>query len=99
MRPRCPGRKIVAMIAIASFALVLVESAAGAASAAPSAPVCTVASHDRLLVRVDRDVCGPTLNRAGMPIAMGLLPTRCRDEAHIYRIDAAGRRDQCVAPK
>lgn len=59
-------------------------------------PVCDMASHDRLIVRAERDVCAPSLNRHGRPIAMGFLPTRCGDEARTYRIDAAGAADRCV---
>ncbi|MEO9132832.1 MAG: hypothetical protein ABI240_16730 [Sphingomonas sp.] len=61
-----------------------------------AAPVCEVASHDRLIIRVERDVCAPTLNRSGRPIAMGFLPTRCRDATRTYHIDAAGSADRCV---
>jgi len=62
-----------------------------------SIPLCAVASHDRLIVRAERDVCGPTLNRSGRPIAMGFMPTRCGDATRDYRVDAAGIADRCVA--
>jgi hypothetical protein len=64
----------------------------------PAIPLCAVASHDRLIVRAERDVCAPTLNRSGRPIAMGLMPTRCSDATRDYRVDAAGNADRCVAP-
>jgi len=60
-------------------------------------PVCAVASHDRLIVRAERDVCGPTLNRNGRPIAMGFMPTRCGEATRDYRVDATGNADRCVA--
>lgn len=63
----------------------------------PAIPLCAVASHDRLIVRAERDVCAPTLNRIGRPIAMGLMPTRCGDATREYRVDAAGNADRCVA--
>jgi hypothetical protein len=87
----CPS--IDAMIPIDILALML------AATPVTSEPICATASHERLIVRADRDVCAPTVNRAGRPMAMGFLPTRCRDEDHSYRIDAAGPRDRCIAPK
>ncbi len=83
--------------------IIAIIMAAGAppARAAPAAepavpPVCERASHERLLVREGRDVCGASLNRAGQPMAMGYLPTACPRESDTYRIDAAGRADRCV---
>lgn len=79
----------------------IVAAGAPPALAAPAAepavpPVCQRASHERLLVREGRDVCGASLNRAGRPMAMGYLPTACPRESDTYRIDAAGRADRCV---
>ncbi|KTE86125.1 MULTISPECIES: hypothetical protein [unclassified Sphingopyxis] len=81
--------------------IIAIIAAAGAPSAFAAAepsvsPVCQRASHERLLVREGRDVCGASLNRAGQPMAMGYLPTTCPRESDSYRIDAAGRADRCV---
>lgn len=81
--------------------IIAIIAAAGAtpaiAAAEPSVPpVCQRASHERLLVREGRDVCGASLNRAGQPMAMGYLPTTCPRESDTYRIDAAGRADRCI---
>lgn len=81
--------------------IIAIVAAAGAPSAfavaEPSVPpVCQRASHERLLVREGRDVCGASLNRTGQPMAMGYLPTTCPRESDTYRIDAAGRADRCV---
>ncbi len=62
------------------------------------APVCMVASHDRLLVRSGRDICAPTLNRNGKPAAAGFLPTECPRSSETYTIDAAGIADRCLNP-
>jgi hypothetical protein len=59
-------------------------------------PACGTVSHDRLLVRVDRDVCAPTLHRTGRPMAVGFMPTRCLDVRRVYRIDAVGTADRCL---
>jgi hypothetical protein len=62
------------------------------------APVCTVASHDRLVLRSGRDICAPTLNRSGRPAAAGFLPTECPRSTEIYTIDAVGIADRCLNP-
>ncbi|WP_086617454.1 hypothetical protein [Erythrobacter tepidarius] len=62
------------------------------------APVCMVASHDRLVLRSGRDICAPTLNRSGRPAAAGFLPTACPRSTEIYTIDAAGIADRCLNP-
>lgn len=81
--------------------------AAGAAlplAAAPSrpgpgaAPVCPHASHERLLPRTGRDVCGATLGQSGRPTAAGFMPTTCPSPGQIYTIDADGIADHCVTP-
>ncbi len=73
--------------------------AAAPEKAAPGhAPVCRVASHDRLLVRSGRDICAPTLNRNGKPAAAGFLPTECPRSSETYTIDAAGTADRCLVP-
>jgi hypothetical protein len=68
-------------------------------SAAPvplvSAPVCLQPSHDRLIIRKGRDVCGGTLGSRGRPAAAGFLPTACAREEQIYRIDDNGLADRC----
>lgn len=65
------------------------------------APVCRVASHDRLILQGGRDVCAPTLNRNGRPTAAGFMPTECPRSIDIYTIDAFGVADRCLsrAPK
>jgi hypothetical protein len=60
-----------------------------------SAPVCLEPSHDRLIIRKGRDVCGGTLGRRGRPAAAGYLPTACIREELIYRIDDNGLADRC----
>lgn len=62
------------------------------------APVCAVASHERLMLRTGRDICAPTLNRSGRPTAAGFLPTACPLSSQIYTIDAAGPADRCLNP-
>lgn len=62
------------------------------------APVCAVASHERLLLRRGRDICGPTLSRSGRPTATGYLPTACPAPSQNYVIDAAGIADRCIMP-
>ena len=92
MRPDPAGGLIIAMIVAAGA-----PPAIAAPAADPSVPpVCQRASHERLLVREGRDVCGASLNRSGQPMAMGYLPTTCPRESDTYRIDAAGRADRCV---
>lgn len=61
-------------------------------------PVCATASHERLLLRVGRDICGPTLSASGRPTAAGFLPTECPQAAQTYRIDALGTADRCIGP-
>lgn len=64
---------------------------------APSAiPQCSAPSHDRLVIRKGRDVCGGTLGSRGQPVASGYLPTGCASEVQIYRIDANGWADRCL---
>lgn len=90
MRPDPAVGLIIAIIAAAGAPPAL-------AAPEPSAPpVCQRASHERLLVREARDVCGASLNRTGQPMAMGYLPTTCPRESDTYRIDAAGRADRCI---
>lgn len=60
------------------------------------APVCAVASHERLLLRSGRDICAPTLSRSGRPTATGFLPTACPAPSQTYVIDAAGKADRCT---
>jgi hypothetical protein len=74
--------------------LVLPETTAPLAAA--HAPVCHHVTHDRLVVREGRDVCGPALN-GGRPVAMGFLPTRCPASEDEYRVDLAGHEDRCLA--
>ena len=62
-------------------------------------PVCTTASHDRLIVQPGRDVCGASLNQRGEPRASGFLPTACADDRLRYRIDARGNVDLCIASR
>ncbi|WP_374280371.1 hypothetical protein [Novosphingobium sp.] len=61
-------------------------------------PVCPTASHERLLQRAGRDICGPTLSPSGRPTAAGFLPTECPQAAQTYRIDAFGTADRCIGP-
>lgn len=63
------------------------------------APVCTVASHDRLVPQIGRDVCGSSLNAKGQPRAPGFLPTACPRPHQTYRIDARGNADLCTEPQ
>ena len=65
--------------------------------ATTAAPICVRASHDRLIVRRGRDVCGASLNRSGRPAAAGYLPTACPHDDDTYRIDAAGLADRCTS--
>ncbi len=79
----------------------LAAMTAGQALASPprvaaTDPVCSYASHERLLIRVGRDVCAASLNRAGKPTAAGFMPTACGNEAANYRIDSAGKADKCL---
>lgn len=64
-----------------------------------TAPVCTVASHDRLVVQQGRDVCAASLNAKGEPRAPGFLPTGCPLPRQTYRVDARGEADLCLDPK
>lgn len=90
----------------AALALAAAVIAAPAALATPpekpatggTAPVCPVASHERLLLRSGRDICAPTLNRSGRPAAAGFLPTECPQPATVYAIDAVGIADRCLIP-
>ena len=66
--------------------------------AASEAPVCVTASHERLLLRAGRDICGPTLSPSGRPTAAGFLPTACPQSGQVYRIDAIGLADRCLVP-
>jgi hypothetical protein len=96
MRPDLDRLSKCAVLAAAASAL----AGGPVAAAAPQgdtwvAPVCQRASHERLIIRDGRDVCGASLNRAGQPMAMGYLPTACPRETDDYRIDAAGRVDRC----
>jgi hypothetical protein len=61
-------------------------------------PICTEASHDRLIVQAGRDVCGAVLSAKGPPRAGGYLPTVCSDPGAVYRVDAARMADLCVLP-
>lgn len=94
-----PGRA-TAMALIA--ALIVAPAALATVSGKPAtgglAPVCPVASHERLLLRRGRDICAPTLNRSGRPAAAGFLPTECPKPTTIYTIDAVGIADRCVIP-
>jgi hypothetical protein len=62
-------------------------------------PVCTEASHDRLIVQAGRDVCGAALSARGTPRAAGYLPTVCSDPRAVYRVDAARIADLCILPE
>jgi hypothetical protein len=61
-------------------------------------PLCSSASHDRLLIRKGRDVCGGTLDSKGRPAARGYLPTICPDQQMTYRTDYIGLSDRCLRP-
>lgn len=61
-----------------------------------SLPVCSAMSHDRLLVRAERDVCAPTLHKSGRPLAVGLMPTQCSRNELVYQIDVVGNADRCL---
>lgn len=94
MRTSC-----LALLPAALLAASLPLAAAAPAKPAPGvAPVCAVASHERLLLRTGRDICGPTLGRTGKPTAAGFLPTACPLAAQVYTIDAAGIADRCITP-
>lgn len=62
-------------------------------------PVCTSASHDRLVVQAGRDVCAAPLNARGEPRAPGFLPTSCPRAGQDYRVDARGHADLCLEPR
>jgi len=96
MRPDRGGLFWCLVLAAAVPLLAGAPLAAAPAAEATTVPVCQRASHERLIVRDGRDVCGASLNRAGQPMAMGYLPTACPRETDVYRIDAAGRVDRCV---
>lgn len=93
-----PRRAACLMLAGVLLAAPLPLAAAPDKAAPGHAPVCRVASHDRLLVRSGRDICAPTLNRNGKPAAAGFLPTECPRSADIYTIDVAGIADRCLNP-
>ncbi|MCP5396015.1 MAG: hypothetical protein H6918_04665 [Sphingomonadaceae bacterium] len=59
-------------------------------------PICRRASHDRLIIRRGRDVCGATLNAQGQRLAMGFLPTSCPRPDERYLVDAEGQKDRCL---
>ncbi len=61
-----------------------------------SLPVCSAMTHDRLLVRANRDVCAPTLHKSGRPLAVGLMPTQCSRSELVYQIDVVGNADRCL---
>lgn len=88
----------LALLPAALLAMPLPLAAAPTKPAPGAAPVCTVASHERLLLRTGRDICGPTLGRSGKPTAAGFLPTACPLAAQVYTIDAAGIADRCITP-
>jgi hypothetical protein len=107
LKPRRDGaRKLMMREAwLAMAAALLVGSAAAAVAAdrqgAPQnvrsgSPVCLQPSHDRLIIREGRDVCGGTLGSGGRPLASGYLPTACKNENQTYRIDAQGWADRCL---
>lgn len=90
---------------LAVAATLLAGSAAAAAltdrqgapqNARSGSPVCLQPSHDRLIIREGRDVCGGTLGSGGRALASGYLPTACKNENQIYRIDAQGWADRCL---
>ncbi|MFN3470239.1 MAG: hypothetical protein ACK4Z7_11085 [Novosphingobium sp.] len=89
----------VLVLVLAAWLPVLSEAAATPPKAVASvAPVCATASHERLLMRAGRDICGPTLSTSGRPTAAGFLPTACPQSGQIYRIDAIGLADRCLVP-
>lgn len=88
----------LALLPAALLATPLPVAATPTKQAPGLAPVCTAASHERLLLRKGRDICGPTLSRSGMPTAAGFMPTACPSPAQIYTIDAAGIADRCITP-
>lgn len=61
-----------------------------------SLPICSVMTHDRLVVRDDRDVCAPTLHKSGRPLAVGFMPTQCSRSELVYHIDVVGNADRCL---
>jgi len=61
-------------------------------------PLCTPASHERLVLRKGRDICAPTLSRSGRPTAAGFMPTECTLNQQTYQIDAVGLADRCHPP-
>jgi hypothetical protein len=84
--------------AAALLALPLPLAAAPSRPAPGAAPICPHASHERLLPRTGRDVCGATLGQSGRPTAAGFMPTTCPSPGQIYTIDADGIADRCVTP-
>jgi hypothetical protein len=60
-----------------------------------AAPVCSDASHARLIVQAGRDVCGPTMLPSG-PVSVGFLPTTCPAALPVLKIDAQQATDRCV---
>ena len=88
----------LALLPAAMHAMPLPLAAAPTKPAPGVAPVCAVASHERLLLRTGRDICAPTLSRNGRPTAAGYLPTACPLSAQTYTIDAAGIADRCITP-
>lgn len=66
-------------------------------AAPPTVPICAQPSHDRLIVRPGRDVCGASLNAKGEPRAAGLMPTACPRADDLYAIDARGTADVCTS--
>lgn len=96
-----PARALLSSFAVLLAAASLPLSPALAAPRKPAIgvpPVCATPSHERLLLRVGRDICAPTLSPSGRPTAAGFLPTGCPLPGQTYRIDAAGLADRCVAP-
>jgi hypothetical protein len=91
------GATLLAVAALAAACAQRVDAAP--AKEAGTAPQCSQASHGRLLVRAGRDACAPTLDPAGRPASMGLLPTVCASSEEGYRIDALGRQDRCFAKR
>lgn len=61
-----------------------------------SLPVCEAPSHDRLIERNGRDVCGPALDKDGRPRSVGFMPTRCEVPEATLRTDVSGTTDYCV---
>lgn len=82
-----------AVPALAAPEVVMVEVARPKAA---EPPLCVNASHDRLLIRKGRDVCGGTLDSKGRPAARGYLPTICPDQQMAYRTDFTGWSDRCL---